>query len=85
MNKNGGSLYLSIIIGIIFFIIGILIVNLIKTPIDEARSSDSLDCNNLAISDGAKFTCLGVDLLIPYFIVLVLSSAGGYIFGRLLL
>ena len=73
MNKKG-EIGFAVVTFIFFFLIGMVVVNLIKPDVTLARSaSDGLDCGNASISDGNKLTCLAVDLTIPYFIVLVCS------------
>ena len=85
MNKRG-SLGVAIIVAVMFFIIGLTMVNYLMPEITAARASDALDCSNAAgISDGNKLLCLGVDLVIPYFIILVFSAAGGYITAKFIL
>jgi hypothetical protein len=85
MMNNRGAMGFSIVIGIMIFLIGIPIINILKPEIDVARGSSGLDCSNVSISDGTRLTCLGVDLVIPYFILIVLSVAGGFIAERFLL
>lgn len=82
MNKKGQSLGLSIVIAIFIFLIGIPIVNVLKPEVDVARGVNGLDCTNTSISDGMRLTCLAVDLVIPYFMLLVISAAGGFIISR---
>ncbi len=84
MNSKGqiGHIWLGIIVAIMLFASGMMIVNLIKPEITLFRQAINMDCNNIDISDGAKVTCLGVDLLIPILIVTVVSVAGGYIASK---
>jgi len=85
MNKKGQTLGLAIIVAITIFIVGMLCVNFLMPEITRARGSSFLDCSNTAaISDGTKLTCLAVDIVIPYFIVLVFSITGGMIASRFL-
>lgn len=48
-----------------------------------------LDCGsssspNQNVSDGTKITCLVTDGVVPYFIIVIISIAGGLIIGRAL-
>lgn len=79
-NKKGGSILLGIVSGLMIFMVGMLLVNFLKTDIDTARID--LDCTNSSITDGTKLTCLGTDIAIPYAFIVILSIAGGAIFGR---
>jgi hypothetical protein len=87
MNNKGqaGGILIAVLIGIMIFMSGMLFINYIKDDVTTARSSSNMDCSNLNISDGAKVTCLGIDLLIPYFIVSVLSASGAVITARFLI
>lgn len=79
MNKRGG-VFLGLVIGFMLFMAGMIVLNFIKDDVTSARVA--LDCDNQSISDGAKLTCLGVDGVVPYFIILILSTVGGIAFGR---
>ena len=82
MNKRGTGLLFGIIVAFMIFASGVLVVNLIKGDVDDARTG--LNCSDVTISDGAKLTCLGVDLAIPYFIIAFVSIAGGIVSARFL-
>ncbi len=84
MNSKGQSLLFAVVVGFMIFLAGMLFLNFIKPEVDNARAVTSLDCTNLSISDGAKLTCLGADAVVPYFIFIVLGTAGGYIVARFL-
>jgi len=84
-NKRGQTLGVAIIISIFIFIVGMLTINIIKPEVTVARSPAVLDCANSSITDGNKLTCLAVDVVVPYFIILVLAIAGGIITARLML
>lgn len=84
MNKVGGGFLMALVVAALLFFFGMLVVNFIKPDVSIATSSAGLDCDNINISDGAKVTCLGIDLVVPYFIVLVISVAGGFVASRFL-
>jgi hypothetical protein len=64
--------------------VGMVVANFLKSPIDNARVS--MDCSNTAsISDGTKLMCLGIDMTMIYFIILVFSIAGGAILDKVLI
>jgi hypothetical protein len=85
MNNKGQTLFMSLMVAMMIFAVGVIAINFLTPEIDVARSSAALDCSNAAISDGTKVSCLIVDIVIPYFIVATLSLAGGYITSRLLI
>jgi len=80
VNNKGGSLFIGIVIGVMLFIAGMITLNYIKDDVTTSRTS--LDCDNHSISDGTKFLCLGIDFVVPYFMILIISVAGGIAFGR---
>ena len=83
MNKKGQTLGMAVLVMITIFIVGMMSVNYLKPEITRARDLNNLDCSNTAvISDGTKLTCLVVDVVVPYFIVLIFSVAGGIITAR---
>ena len=90
-NKKAQTLGIALMVAITLFLIGMLSINYIKPVVTIARDSSHLDCSNSAvdfpegISDGTKLTCLVVDLVVPYFIILILSIAGGIITARFLI
>jgi len=85
MNNKGQGLLMAVVIAVMIFTVGMLFMQFLKSDITDARSPIGLDCQNSTISDGNKVTCLGVDIVIPYFIITVISAAGGIIISRFLL
>ena len=90
MNKKGQTLGIAVMVAITLFLVGMLSINYIKPVVTIARDATHLDCANTAdfpvgISDGTKITCLVVDLVVPYFIILIFSVAGGIITARFVL
>ena len=90
MNKRGQTLGIALMVAITLFIVGMLSINYIKPVVTIARDATHLDCANTAdfptgISDGTKLLCLTVDLVIPYFIIVIFSVTGGIITSRFLI
>ena len=83
MNKKGNFLMTGII-ALAFFMFGILIIGLIMPDISIARSVDSLDCSNVSISSGNKIACLGVDGIVPAFIISLVLIGGGAVVLKLI-
>lgn len=85
MNRGGQTIFMSIIFTLMFFMIGMLIVNFFKPEITNARAANALDCSNAAaISDGNKLMCLFVGATLPLFIVAIFSVAGGILTAKFL-
>ena len=84
MKNKRGNMLASVMIAIMLFMIGMIVVNFIKPEVLTARTG--LNCaTGTSISDGTKLMCLGVDIVVPYFIILVFSIAGGILFEKLLI
>ena len=84
MNSKG-QLGVAIVVVITFFMVGMVSLNFLRNEVTDARAIDSMDCSNAtAISDGTKFSCLAVDLIIPGFIIGIILTAGGLIASRFL-
>ena len=85
MNRKGGATLIAIITAALIFMSGMLMVNFFKSDIDDFREKmgcNSANTNDAILSDGSKLVCLGSDLTIPYFIVAVISTAGGVILAK---
>jgi hypothetical protein len=91
INNRGQTIFLSVIVGVFIFLFGVLFLSFLKSETDNGMGTSisitssiipGLDCDNPSISDGAKLTCLGGELVIPYFIIILLSVAGASITER---
>lgn len=82
MNNKGQAAMVGLMIGVMVFMVAMIFIAPLADVIDEARAADQLDCSNSTISDGQKATCLVVDLILPYFIAVVLAVGAGYISAR---
>ena len=75
----------AIVTSIVLFIVGSMVIDFFKDDITIVRNSANLDCtNSTGISDGTKLTCLGIDLIVPYFFLAILSLTGGVIIANYL-
>jgi len=82
MNNKGQVALVGLMVGIMIFMLAMIFIDPIGDVIDEVRGVDQLNCSSSLISDGDKATCLIVDLIMPYFIAIVLAVAGGWISAR---
>ena len=85
MNSKGQTALVCLMIGIFIFMMAMIFINPITDVITEARAADQLNCSSTTITDGQKATCLVVDLILPYFIGIVLAVAGGWIGAKILI
>ena len=83
--KNAqAGIYLSIVIALMLFIMGMLMINFLKDRVTDTRNN--LECStNTTISDGTKLACLITDSVIPYIMLVLLSGAGGILLARFLI
>ena len=84
MNLKGQVMLVSLMIGFIIFLAGMVMIDPLKDVITEVRGAGQLDCSNTSISDGNKMSCLAVDLYLPYFIVVVMGLAGAMVSSKLI-
>ena len=84
MNNKQGNMYAAIMVALIIFMVGLTVVNFIKPEVTSARTL--LNCATpAAITDGTKLMCLNIDIVVPYFIILIFAIAGGYITEKLVI
>lgn len=79
MNNRGQTALLGLMLGVFIFFMAMTFIDPIADVITEVRGEGQLNCSNTTISDGRKSTCLIVDLILPYFISVMLAIAGGVI------
>jgi hypothetical protein len=82
MNKKG-NIAMTAIIALAFFMFGILIIGLLFPDISITRDSNNLDCSNQSISSGNKIACLGVDAVVPAWIISLVLIGGGAVIYKL--
>lgn len=84
LNRRGQTVLVGLMLGVFVFMMAMVFIDPLRDVITESRAADQLDCSNSTITDGAKATCLIVDLLLPYFIMAVVALAAGLIGARFL-
>ena len=77
----GGQTLIAVATAILIFMVGALVVDFIKDPLNQAYSDNG--CSS-PTSDGGKLLCLSLDITVIYWILLFVSLAGGVITDRLL-
>jgi len=88
MNNKGQSILMGVVVGFFLFLIGMVLLNYIDadTWVDgEDSLINELNCDDSGISDGTKLTCLIGEAIVPYFIIGIISAAGGIITARFLI
>ena len=69
-------------VAMIIAVVGLIIVNFVMPEVTQTRTD--LNCAAPA-TDGTKLMCLNIDIVVPYFIILIFALAGGYIADKLLI
>lgn len=77
MNKQG-KMGLAILLGVCYFMFGMITYQLIKPDITESRNATHMNCASTTYA-GDKVVCLLIDGVIPLLIITILSVAGGII------
>lgn len=85
MNKKAqANIFVALMLGILFFLVGLAVAPALTEVSDEARSSSNLDCANSSISDQDKAICVQVDVMTPFFVGIIFGLAG-LLIGRVII
>jgi len=82
MNKRGQVALVGLMIGIFVILFAVIAISPLADVVESQLSASALDCDNSSITDGAKMTCLALDLTVPYFFVTVIALAGAYMTAK---
>jgi hypothetical protein len=82
MNKKGTAIFFLLMMGVVFFLMGLALAPALKDITDEARGSSGLDCDAEGISDQDKAVCTSVDIQQNLFIGSIFGLAG-LLIGRI--
>lgn len=83
MNKKGQiAAILGVMIFVFTFIVATIVADPIKEIVDINRDSEHLDCEADNLTTGTAATCVVVDLVLPFFISIVIGSGAGLIVSR---
>ena len=75
--KKGQMIFLSLMLGLTFFLIGLMIAPAISNSISNGRTT--MDCSNTSIDTSQKINCTAFDLVLPYVIATIFGLAGGLV------
>lgn len=84
MNKNGSTIFIILMMGVLLFILGLAMAKPLGEVINEAREDPLLDCRNSTISDQNKAVCTEIDMMQPMYIGVMFGLAG-MLLGRIVL
>ena len=83
-NKAQGNVFVLLMIGIVFFVLGLALTPALTDVANEATSSDQLDCSNSSISDQNKAVCDSIDIQPFLFMGTIFGLAGVVLAGAIL-
>lgn len=89
MNRKGITALVTIPIAVVVIILALVFAGPIKSFVDDARNTTTLDgnqgldCDNPAISDYNKGGCIIVDLFNPAFFAILIGLAGVIIAAKI--
>lgn len=85
MNKKAqGNIIFLLMIGIVFFILGLALTPALTDATNEAMNSSQLDCSNSSISDQNKAVCTSIDTQPFLFIATIFGLAGIILAGAII-
>ncbi len=82
----GRKAQLAGILGVMMFVFTFIVATIVADPIKEIvdinRDSEHLDCGADNLTTGTAATCIVVDLVLPFFIAIVIGSGAGLITSK---
>jgi hypothetical protein len=75
MDKRGSTIFVFLMLGVVFFILGMALAPGLQQVTEEAMGADQLDCNNASISNQDKAVCTSVDFMQPFYVGIVFGLA----------
>jgi len=76
MNKRGFAVFFSLMIGVLFFILGLALAPSISKAAGESMSTSELNCSNDSISQQDKAVCTQIDLMTFLYTGFIFGLAG---------
>lgn len=84
LNKRGSTVFVFLMIGIVFFVLGLALTPAVTDVVNEATSSPQLNCSNDSISDQNKAVCTSLDIQSFLFFGTIMGLAGIILSGAVL-
>jgi len=84
MNKRGTSVFFLLMMGIVFFVLGLALTPALTEVTGESMSSSELNCSNTSISDQDKAVCSSIDIQ-PFLFMGTIFGLAGILIGGIAL
>lgn len=81
MNKRGQTIFYMMMMGVVFFLLGLALAPALHETVSEQTDSVLLNCSNTSISDQNKAVCTSLDILPTAFFMVLMGLAGILIGG----
>ena len=82
MNKKGSAIFVYLMVGVLFFILGLALAPALTQTTGEAQTD--LNCSSATISNQDKAVCYQMDSLTPFFTA-ILFGLGGLVLTKIIL
>jgi len=84
LNNKGQVMFFAFMLGLVVVVLALALAAPIKESVEDAMSSENLDCGNSSISSFDKGACLVSDLTMFHFIAALIFIAGAIITARII-
>lgn len=83
INKKGSAAFVMLMLGIVFFVLGLALAPALKDVVTDSRSTAELNCTDPAVlaNQQSHAICTQIDIFQPLFIGLLFGLAGLLIGG----
>jgi hypothetical protein len=81
-NKKANTLFVMLMLGVLFFLLGLALSPALQDITDDARGTTGLNCSSPSITDQQKAICTSVDMQQALFIGVIFGLAG-LLLGRM--
>jgi len=82
INEKGQVMVYRLMIMVFVLMMALVIMNPLRDVIIDVRDTDQLNCTSPDLTFGQETACLGVDVLLPYFVGVIIIFAFIYYFSR---
>ena len=81
MNKRGTAIFFILMMGIIFFVLGLALAHPLQQVLSETMGASQLNCSNTDITQVRQAICTQTDMFLPLFTGLIFGLAGMLLAG----
>lgn len=83
MNKKGATVFVMLMLGVVFFVLGLALTPILTEVTNESTSTSQLNCSNeSSLSEQDKAVCTSLDIQ-PFLFFGTIFGLGGLLIGRI--